>query len=122
MDLLACVDEELVLEANESTIIPSGISIFIEDSQYAGIVIPRSGLGAKKGLVCGNLMGLIDSDYQGPLSISLWNRSLNQISIQPGDRVAQLVIIKVNQVNLELVNEFEETNRGAKGFGSTGST
>tara|TARA_B100000886_G_scaffold140533_1_gene95150 strand:- start:13757 stop:14209 length:453 start_codon:yes stop_codon:yes gene_type:complete len=122
LDLLACVDEELVLEANESTIIPSGISIFIEDSQYAGIVIPRSGLGAKKGLVCGNLMGLIDSDYQGPLSISLWNRSLNQISIQPGERVAQLVIIKVNQVNLELVNEFEETNRGAKGFGSTGST
>ena len=122
LDLLACVDEELVLEANESTIIPSGISIFIEDSQYAGIVIPRSGLGAKKGLVCGNLMGLIDSDYQGPLSISLWNRSLNQISIQPGARVAQLVIIKVNQVNLELVNEFEETNRGAKGFGSTGST
>ena len=122
LDLLACVDEELVLEANESTIIPSGISIFIEDSQYAGIVMPRSGLGAKKGLVGGNLMGLIDSDYQGPLSISLWNRSLNQISIQPGERVAQLVIIKVNQVNLELVNEFEETNRGAKGFGSTGST
>ena len=112
----------MVYLANESTIIPSGISIFIEDSQYAGIVIPRSGLGAKKGLVCGNLMGLIDSDYQGPLSISLWNRSLNQISIQPGERVAQLVIIKVNQVNLELVNEFEETNRGAKGFGSTGST
>tara|TARA_B100000886_G_scaffold101138_1_gene67197 strand:- start:183 stop:632 length:450 start_codon:yes stop_codon:yes gene_type:complete len=121
LDLIACIDSQVVLTPNESTIIPSGISIFIEDPEFAGMVIPRSGLGAKKGLVCGNLMGLIDSDYQGPLSISLWNRSDNDISIEPGDRVAQLVVIKVAQVNLEEVQEFTETDRGTKGFGSTGS-
>ena len=121
LDLIACIDTQVVLTPNESTIIPSGISIFIEDPEFAGMVIPRSGLGAKKGLVCGNLMGLIDSDYQGPLSISLWNRSDNDISIEPGDRVAQLVVIKVAQVNLEEVKEFAETDRGTKGFGSTGS-
>ena len=121
LDLIACIDTQVVLTPNESTIIPSGISIFIENPEFAGMVIPRSGLGAKKGLVCGNLMGLIDSDYQGPLSISLWNRSDNDISIEPGDRVAQLVVIKVAQVNLEEVKEFAETDRGTKGFGSTGS-
>ena len=121
LDLIACIDTQVVLTPNESTIIPSGISIFIEDPEFAGMVIPRSGLGAKKGLVCGNLMGLIDSDYQGPLSISLWNRSDNDISIEPGDRVAQFVVIKVAQVNLEEVKEFAETDRGTKGFGSTGS-
>ncbi|MAA92870.1 MAG: dUTP diphosphatase [Gammaproteobacteria bacterium] len=122
LDLLACIEEELVLQPNESTIIPSGISIFIEDPEFAAIVIPRSGLGAKKGLVCGNLLGLIDSDYQGPLSISLWNRSQDPIMINAGERVAQLVVIRVNQVDLELVSEFTETARGAKGFGSTGTT
>mgnify|MGYP001215619992 CR=1 FL=1 len=122
LDLLACIEEELVLQPNESTIIPSGISIFIEDPEFAAIVIPRSGLGAKKGLVCGNLLGLIDSDYQGPLSISLWNRSQDPIIIKAGERVAQLVVIRVNQVDLELVSEFTETARGAKGFGSTGTT
>ena len=121
LDLIACIDTQVVLTPNESTIIPSGISIFIEDPEFAGMVIPRSGLGAKKGLVCGNLMGLIDSDYQGPLSISLWNRSDKNISIKPGDRVAQLVVIKVAQVNLEEVKEFAETDRGTKGFGSTGN-
>ena len=108
------------MSPNESTIIPSGISIFIEDNNFAAIVIPRSGLGAKKGLVCGNLLGLIDSDYQGPLSISLWNRSESEIVINPGERVAQLVVIRVNQVELDLVDEFTETERGNKGFGSTG--
>ena len=121
LDLIACIDSQLVLTPNESTIIPSGISIFIEDSQFAGMVIPRSGLGAKKGLVCGNLMGLIDSDYQGPLSISLWNRSEEDILIEPGERVAQLVVIKVAQVDLEEVVEFAKTDRGEKGFGSTGN-
>tara|TARA_B100000989_G_scaffold86564_1_gene62320 strand:+ start:56 stop:505 length:450 start_codon:yes stop_codon:yes gene_type:complete len=120
LDLIACIDTQMVLSPNQSTIIPSGISIYIEDPEFAGMVIPRSGLGAKKGLVCGNLMGLIDSDYQGPLSISLWNRSEKNISIEPGDRVAQLVVIKVAQVNLEEVKEFAETDRGGKGFGSTG--
>ena len=120
MDLIACIDDEMILDPNESTIISSGIAIFIEDSGYAGIVIPRSGLGAKKGLVCGNLTGLIDSDYQGPLSISLWNRSDEPISINPGDRVAQLVVLKVNQVELEQVDEFTESERGEMGFGSTG--
>jgi dUTP pyrophosphatase len=120
IDLIACIDDEMILDPNESTIISSGIAIFIEDSGYAGIVIPRSGLGAKKGLVCGNLTGLIDSDYQGPLSISLWNRSDERISINPGDRVAQLVVLKVNQVELEQVDEFTESERGEMGFGSTG--
>ena len=118
--LIACCDESITLSPNESTIIPSGISIFIEDNNFAAIVIPRSGLGAKKGLVCGNLLGLIDSDYQGPLSISLWNRSESEIVINPGERVAQLVVIRVNQVELDLVDEFTETERGNKGFGSTG--
>ena len=120
IDLIACIDDEMILDPNESTIISSGIAIFIEDSGYAGIVIPRSGLGAKKGLVCGNLTGLIDSDYQGPLSISLWNRSDEPISVNPGDRVAQLVVLKVNQVELEQVDEFIESERGEMGFGSTG--
>tara|TARA_B100001175_G_scaffold115848_1_gene98299 strand:- start:4651 stop:5103 length:453 start_codon:yes stop_codon:yes gene_type:complete len=120
LDLIACCEDSFTLSPNEATIIPSGISIYIDDPGYAGIVIPRSGLGAKKGLVCGNLMGLIDSDYQGPLSISLWNRSSEPIEINPGERVAQLVVIKVNQVELDLVKEFETTERGSKGFGSTG--
>lgn len=120
IDLIACIDDKMILDPNESTIISSGIAIFIEDSGYAGIVIPRSGLGAKKGLVCGNLTGLIDSDYQGPLSISLWNRSDEPIEINPGDRVAQLVVLKVNQVELEQVDEFTESERGEMGFGSTG--
>ena len=120
IDLIACIDDKMILDPNESTIISSGIAIFIEDSGYAGIVIPRSGLGAKKGLVCGNLTGLIDSDYQGPLSISLWNRSDEPILINPGDRVAQLVVLKVNQVELEQVEEFTESERGKMGFGSTG--
>jgi len=120
IDLIACIDDKMILDPNESTIISSGIAIFIEDSGYAGIVIPRSGLGAKKGLVCGNLTGLIDSDYQGPLSISLWNRSDEPILINPGDRVAQLVVLKVNQVELEQVDEFTESERGEMGFGSTG--
>tara|TARA_E500000081_G_scaffold153960_1_gene189597 strand:+ start:9033 stop:9485 length:453 start_codon:yes stop_codon:yes gene_type:complete len=120
IDLIACIDDEMILDPNESVIISSGIAIFIEDRGYAGIVIPRSGLGAKKGLVCGNLTGLIDSDYQGPLSISLWNRSDEPISINPGDRVAQLVVLKVNQVELEQVDEFSESERGEMGFGSTG--
>ena len=120
MDLIACCKESITLSPNQSTIIPSGISIFIEDNNFAAIVIPRSGLGAKKGLVCGNLLGLIDSDYQGPLSISLWNRSESEIVINPGERVAQLVVIRVNQVELDLVDEFTETKRGNKGFGSTG--
>ena len=120
MDLIACCEESITLSPNQSTIIPSGISIFIEDNNFAAIVIPRSGLGAKKGLVCGNLLGLIDSDYQGPLSISLWNRSESEIVINPGERVAQLLVIRVNQVELDLVDEFTETERGNKGFGSTG--
>ena len=118
--LIACCEDSFTLSPNEATIIPSGISIYIDDPGYAGIVIPRSGLGAKKGLVCGNLMGLIDSDYQGPLSISLWNRSSEPIEINPGERVAQLVVIKVNQVELDLVEEFETSERGSEGFGSTG--
>ncbi len=120
LDLIACCESSITLSPNESTIIPSGISIYIEDPDFAGIVIPRSGLGAKKGLVCRNLMGLIDSDYQGPLSISLWNRCSEPIEINPGERVAQYVVIRVDQVELDLVEEFETTERGSEGFGSTG--
>ena len=119
---LAEMGQKNIVGLEKSTIIPSGIAIFIENPEFAGIVIPRSGLGAKKGLVCGNLLGLIDSDYQGPLSISLWNRSNEKITINAGERVAQLVVIRVDQVDLEQVEDFVKTDRGSKGFGSTGIT
>ena len=119
---LAEMGQKNIVGLEKSTIIPSGIAIFIENPEFAGIVIPRSGLGAKKGLVCGNLLGLIDSDYQGPLSISLWNGSNEKITINAGERVAQLVVIRVDQVDLEQVEDFVKTDRGSKGFGSTGIT
>ena len=121
LDLRACLDKKLVLKPGTTNMIPMGFAMHLDDENLAALVVPRSGLGSKHGIVLGNLVGLIDSDYQGPLSISLWNRSDNNISIEPGDRVAQLVVIKVAQVNLEEVKEFAETDRGAKGFGSTGS-
>ena len=120
LDLRACVDKELVLNPGDSQLVPSGISIYVADPGYAAVILPRSGLGAKNGIVLGNLVGLIDSDYQGPLMVSLWNRGKAAFTIQPLDRIAQLVVVPVQQVELEVVEEFAASSRGAGGFGSTG--
>ena len=120
LDLRACIDKELVLNPGDSHLVPSGISIYVGDPGYAAVILPRSGLGAKSGVVLGNLVGLIDSDYQGPLMVSLWNRGKAAFTIQPMDRVAQLVVVPVLQVEFEVVDEFAASARGAGGFGSTG--
>ena len=120
MDLRACVDDDLVLEPGDTALIPTGIAIYIEDPGLAAVILPRSGLGHKHGIVLGNLVGLIDSDYQGELMISCWNRGTETFRIQSGDRIAQLVIVPVVQANFKQVSEFEETVRGAGGFGSSG--
>ena len=120
LDLRACVDTPLTLEPGESELVSSGIAIHLADPGYAAIVLPRSGLGAKHGIVLGNLVGLIDSDYQGQVFVSLWNRGKAAFTIQPMDRVAQLVVLPVAQMELHVVEEFAASNRGAGGFGSTG--
>jgi dUTP pyrophosphatase len=120
LDLRACIDAELVLNPGDSQLLPTGISIHVADPGYAAMILPRSGLGAKNGIVLGNLVGLIDSDYQGPLMVSLWNRGKAPFAIQPLDRVAQLVIVPVQQVEFEVVEDFATSARGAGGFGSTG--
>ncbi len=120
LDLRACVDRELVLAPGESQLVSSGIAIHIGDPGYAAVVLPRSGLGAKNGIVLGNLVGLIDSDYQGPLMVSLWNRGKAVFTVKPLERVAQLVIVPVQQVEFQVVEEFAASSRGAGGFGSTG--
>jgi dUTP pyrophosphatase len=122
LDLRACLDKELVLEPGQSTLVPTGIAIHIGDPGYAAMILPRSGLGAKNGIVLGNLVGLIDSDYQGPLMVSLWNRGQAKFAIQPLDRIAQLIIVPVVQVGFEVVEEFAASARGAGGFGSTGKS
>lgn len=121
MDLRACIDEPLTLEPGQVQMISTGISIYIEDAGLAGQLLPRSGLGHKHGIVLGNLVGLIDADYQGPLMVSCWNRSKEPFTIEPGERIAQLVIVPVVQAELEIVDSFEETERGEGGFGSTGA-
>ena len=120
MDLRACLKEPLVLKPGDTALIPSGIAIHIDDPAYAAVLLPRSGLGHKHGIVLGNLVGLIDSDYQGPLMVSLWNRGRAPFTVQPLERVAQLVVIPVAQVEFEVVEEFAASTRGAGGFGSTG--
>jgi len=120
LDLRACVDAPLVLKPGDSRLVPSGIAIHIGDPGFAAIVLPRSGLGAKHGIVLGNLVGLIDSDYQGQVFVSLWNRGGEAFTIQPMDRIAQLVVVPVQQVVLNIVDDFEASGRGAGGFGSTG--
>jgi len=120
LDLRACLDAPLVLKPGDSQLVPSGIAIHIGDPGFAAIILPRSGLGAKHGIVLGNLTGLIDSDYQGQVFISMWNRSQAAFTIQPMDRIAQLVVVPVQQVEFNVVAEFEASNRGAGGFGSTG--
>jgi dUTP diphosphatase len=120
LDLRACINSELVLNPGESQLVPSGIAIHVGDPGYAAVILPRSGLGAKSGIVLGNLVGLIDSDYQGPLMVSLWNRGKAAFSIQPMDRIAQLVVVPVVQVEFQVVAEFAASARGTGGFGSTG--
>lgn len=120
MDMRACIDEELVVESGETHLIPTGLAIYIANNNLAAILLPRSGLGHKHGLVLGNLTGLIDSDYQGQVFISCWNRSGKAYIIKPGDRIAQMVFIPVERVEFEVVDEFEETDRGEGGFGHSG--
>ena len=120
LDLRACIDKEIVLHPGESQLVSAGISIHIGDPGYAAIILPRSGLGSKSGIVLGNLVGLIDSDYQGPLTVSLWNRGKASFTVQPLDRIAQLVVMPVAQVEFEVVDDFAASARGAGGFGSTG--
>jgi dUTP pyrophosphatase len=120
VDLRACIDAPLELRPGDTQLIPSGIAIYLQDPGYAAIVLPRSGLGHKHGIVLGNLVGLIDSDYQGQVFVSCWNRGQSAFTIQPGERIAQLVVVPVVQVEFEVVNEFAVTERGAGGFGSSG--
>lgn len=120
VDLRACVDAPLELKPGDTQLIPSGIAIYLQDPGYAAIVLPRSGLGHKHGIVLGNLVGLIDSDYQGQIFVSCWNRGQSTFTIQPGERIAQLVVVPVVQVEFDVVNEFVATERGAGGFGSSG--
>ena len=120
LDLRACLDAPLSLAPGESQLVSSGIAIHVGDPGYAAVVLPRSGLGAKNGIVLGNLVGLIDSDYQGPLMISVWNRGKAAFTLQPLERVAQLVVVPVVQVEFEVVEQFSASRRGAAGFGSTG--
>jgi dUTP pyrophosphatase len=121
LDLRACIDAPLALDPGDSRLVSSGVAIHVGDPGYAAMVLPRSGLGAKNGIVLGNLVGLIDSDYQGPLMVSLWNRGKAAFMIQPLDRIAQLVVVPVVQVEFEVVEDFAASARGAGGFGSTGS-
>jgi dUTP pyrophosphatase len=121
IDLRACVDAAIELKPGDTQLIPSGIAIYLADPTLAAIVLPRSGLGHKHGIVLGNLVGLIDSDYQGQVFVSCWNRGQTTFTIQPGERIAQLVVVPVVQVEFEVVDEFVATERGAGGFGSSGT-
>jgi dUTP pyrophosphatase len=120
LDLRACLDAPLVLEPGQSQLIPTGLAIHIGDPGLAAMILPRSGLGHKHGIVLGNLVGLIDSDYQGPLMVSCWNRSNAAFTVQPMERVAQLVIVPVVQAGFRVVSDFDASHRGEGGFGSTG--
>ena len=122
VDLRACLDKPLMLSPGETALIHTGIAIHIEDSGLAAVILPRSGLGHKHGIVLGNLVGLIDSDYQGELLISCWNRGSQPFRIEPGERIAQLVIVPVVQADFEVVESFAESARGAGGFGHTGTS
>ncbi len=120
MDLRACIDAPLTLEPGAAELIATGISIYVEDHELAALLLPRSGLGHKNGIVLGNLVGLIDSDYQGPLMVSCWNRSDAPFTIAPGDRIAQMVIVPVVHVDFDVVEDFSASLRGSGGFGSSG--
>ncbi|ATW42687.1 dUTP diphosphatase [Glaesserella parasuis] len=120
LDLRALVEQPLTVEAGQTVLIPTGISVYIADPNLAAVILPRSGLGHKNGIVLGNLVGLIDSDYQGPLMVSLWNRSDKSFTIEVGDRIAQLVFVPVVQAQFNIVEEFTATDRGEGGFGHSG--
>jgi len=120
LDLRACLDEPLTLQPGDTALVPTGLAIHVGDPGYAAVILPRSGLGHKHGIVLGNLVGLIDSDYQGQLMISTWNRGQSAFTLNPMERLAQLVIVPVVQAEFNIVDEFEESERGAGGFGSTG--
>ena len=120
IDLLACLENTLTIQPGDTELIPSGIAVYIRDPSLAAVLLPRSGLGHKKGLVLGNLVGLIDSDYQGEIFVSCWNRGDSPFTIQPGDRIAQMIIVPVVQPHFEFVDSFDETKRGVGGFGHTG--
>jgi len=122
LDLRACVNDPLVIDPGNTEMIQTGISIFIQDPGYAGLILPRSGLGHKHGIVLGNLVGLIDSDYQGELFISTWNRGTTSFTINSLDRIAQLVIVPVSQATFNLVSDYSKSDRGDGGFGSTGKS
>ena len=122
LDLRACIDDPVVINPGKTELIPTGISIFIKDPGYAGLILPRSGLGHKHGIVLGNLVGLIDSDYQGELFISTWNRGTTSFTINSLDRIAQLVIVPVSQATFNLVSDYSKSDRGDGGFGSTGKS
>ncbi|MDX9988967.1 dUTP diphosphatase [Thiothrix unzii] len=121
MDLRACLDGALTLNPGDTTLIPTGLAIHIGDPGLAAVILPRSGLGHKHGIVLGNLVGLIDSDYQGQLLISCWNRGQDSFTIEPGERIAQLVFVPVVQVSLQAVDDFNQSDRGTGGFGHSGT-
>ncbi len=120
MDMRACIDEHLRVEPGETHLIPTGLAIHINDPGLAAVLLPRSGLGHKHGIVLGNLVGLIDSDYQGQVFVSVWNRGSDNFIIEPGDRIAQMVFVPVVQADFEVVEDFDESKRGAGGFGHSG--
>jgi dUTP pyrophosphatase len=120
LDLRACLDAPLVLAPGQTQLIPTGLAIHLDDPGLAAVLLPRSGLGHKHGIVLGNLVGLIDSDYQGQVMVSCWNRGSNSFTIVPGERIAQLVVVPVVQVEFEIVEQFDASHRGAGGFGSSG--
>ena len=122
LDLRACIDTPLTLKAGQTQMVSTGLAIHIADPGYAAMILPRSGLGAKSGIVLGNLVGLIDSDYQGPLMCAMWNRGQLDFILQPMDRIAQLIIVPVSQVDFVIVDEFADSQRGGGGFGSTGNS
>ena len=121
LDLRACISDKIVLEPGQTVLIPTGLAIHLADANYAAMILPRSGLGHKHGVVLGNLVGLIDSDYQGELMVSTWNRGNTAFTIEPFERIAQMVIVPVVQAQFNLVEEFDASDRGAGGFGSTGT-
>lgn len=121
VDLRACLDESLTVAPGQTHLVPSGIAVHMADPGLAAVVLPRSGLGHKKGIVLGNLVGLIDSDYQGQVMISIWNRGNETVTVEPGDRIAQMVFVPVKRVEFEVVDDFPPSARGEGGFGHTGT-
>ncbi|MFT4059438.1 MAG: dUTP diphosphatase [Legionella sp.] len=120
LDLRVCINEPIQIAPQETVLLPTGLSIYIADPKLAAVILPRSGLGHKNGIVLGNLVGLIDSDYQGELKISCWNRGIEHFTVNPGERIAQLVFIPIVQAAFEIVDQFTESSRGEGGFGSSG--